>query len=95
MSARLREIDMPEVVQRYQAGESVECIGDAVGVSGWTIRQRLGLMGVQRRPPRRSLTGCVRLLCKNGHDHVMSAEQATRLEGSPCCWCRKPIEVIG
>lgn len=33
----------------------------------------------------------VALWCSGGHDHLMTQEQADRLEGTPCCWCQAPI----
>ncbi len=35
--------------------------------------------------------GSVTLWCDDHHDHVMSLEYASRLAGTPCCWCGKPI----
>ena len=34
----------------------------------------------------------VTLWCGNHHDHKMAPEQADRLEGTPCPWCRMPLQ---
>jgi len=47
-STRRVDVDMDEVVARYQAGETARTIGDELGVSSSTIRRRLISAGVWR-----------------------------------------------
>ncbi len=47
-STRRVDLDMDEVVTRYQAGESARSIGDDMGASPSTIRRRLISAGVWR-----------------------------------------------
>ena len=46
-------LDLPvaEIIRRYQAGQSTQAIGRALGVSADTIHRRLVEAGVARRPP--------------------------------------------
>ena len=48
MPARI-ELDNQEIIKRYEAGESGETIGKALGVSGRTILDRLRQLGIPRR----------------------------------------------
>lgn len=47
-STRPVELDLDEVVARYEAGETARSIGEAMGVSSSTIRRRLIKAGVWR-----------------------------------------------
>jgi DNA-binding CsgD family transcriptional regulator len=44
------DLPVAQIVERYRAGESTYAIGRALGVSNWTVRQRLIEAGIARRP---------------------------------------------
>lgn len=85
-------LDTDEIKRRYRAGQSSAVIAEAMGCSPRTLRERLTGMGVELRAtsmPRRPAHAS--LYCANDHDHVLAPEQAERLYGTPCCWCRQPM----
>lgn len=47
-----RDIPLPvdDIASRYEAGETLQELGDAYGVNLWTIRARLTSQGVEIRP---------------------------------------------
>jgi hypothetical protein len=34
-----------------------------------------------------------RLVCSNGHDHVVGGPQVAALANTPCPWCRSPMQL--
>ena len=51
-SSRAANLDAAKLTVRYERGESIATIGEALGVSPATVRARLIAAGVQLRPRR-------------------------------------------